>query len=182
MKSDAEEQPDQPIMTSPGVAVFTESETPEESEVDGYIGAKPKEVKEKLGWAVEEPPPIDVSPHVALIRSVDWASTSLGPMETWSSQLRFMCNFLVATPNPGIMFWGPELRIIYNEAYPPLVAKKHPELLGKTPQEGFPEVKPTFPKPMTCSDRSRHGAASSPFIDSVQRPDGAQVWITCCYS
>ncbi|KAJ9647794.1 hypothetical protein H2199_001569 [Coniosporium tulheliwenetii] len=38
------------------------------------------------------------------------------------------------------MLWGPDLNIIYNAAYPSIIANKHPRLLGMRPQEGFPEA------------------------------------------
>lgn len=93
----------------------------------------------KYDWTSSPPPP-GLSPHVELVRSVDWASTALGPMESWSPQLRFMCNFLMANPAPSVMFWGPDLNMIYNAAYPSIIASKHPRVLGMTPQEGFREA------------------------------------------
>lgn len=41
--------------------------------------------------------------HIRFARSVDWASTSLGPIENWSSDLRQMCNLIMASPHPAAM-------------------------------------------------------------------------------
>lgn len=41
--------------------------------------------------------------HIQFARSVDWASTSLGPIEGWSSDLRQMCNLIMASPHPAAM-------------------------------------------------------------------------------
>jgi hypothetical protein len=33
--------------------------------------------------------------HIQFARSVDWASTPLGPIEYWSNDLRAMCNLIM---------------------------------------------------------------------------------------
>lgn len=70
--------------------------------------------------------------HIQFARSVDWASTSLGPIESWSSDLRQMCNLIMASPHPAAMYWGEDLVAIYNEAYVMLAGQKHPALMGMT--------------------------------------------------
>lgn len=69
--------------------------------------------------------------HIQFARSVDWASTSLGPIENWSSDLRQMCNLIMASPHPAAMYWGEDLVAIYNEAYIMLAGQKHPNLMGQ---------------------------------------------------
>jgi hypothetical protein len=41
--------------------------------------------------------------HIRFARSVDWAATSLGPIETWDADLRQMCNLIMASPHPAAM-------------------------------------------------------------------------------
>jgi len=67
--------------------------------------------------------------HIKFARSVDWASTPLGPIENWSFDLRAMCNLIMGSPHPAAMYWGPELIAIYNEAYILLAGQKHPRLM-----------------------------------------------------
>jgi hypothetical protein len=67
--------------------------------------------------------------HIKFARSVDWASTPLGPIENWSFDLRAMCNLVMGSPHPAAMYWGPELIAIYNEAYILLAGQKHPHLM-----------------------------------------------------
>ena len=55
--------------------------------------------------------------HIRFARSIDWASTPLGPIEEWAPELRSMCNLIMASPHPAAMYWGPDLIAIYNEAY-----------------------------------------------------------------
>ncbi|KAF2714322.1 hypothetical protein K504DRAFT_394618, partial [Pleomassaria siparia CBS 279.74] len=78
-----------------------------------------------LDWT-DELAPVRVSPHVAWARSIDWASTQLGPMKSWSSQLRSIANLIMQDPRPAVLFFGPDLIMIYNEAYVELLGDLHP--------------------------------------------------------
>lgn len=78
--------------------------------------------------------------HIQFARSIDWASTSLGPIETWSSDLRQMCNLIMASPHPAAMYWGDDLIAIYNEAYILLAGQKHPHLMGQSYREAWVEI------------------------------------------
>ena len=79
-------------------------------------------------------------PHIQFARSVDWGATSLGPIETWSSDLRQMCNLIMASPHPAAMYWGEDLIAIYNEAYILLAGQKHPALMGQPYHEAWAEI------------------------------------------
>lgn len=72
----------------------------------------------------------DTPEHIRFARSFDWAQTALGPIESWSADLRILSNMLMACPTPVIMYWGPELTAIYNEAYASLAGENHPHLMG----------------------------------------------------
>lgn len=50
----------------------------------------------------------DLPRHIKFARSVDWAATSLGPIELWPSDLRQMCNLIMASPHPaGVLSFCP---------------------------------------------------------------------------
>ena len=78
--------------------------------------------------------------HIQFARSIDWASTKLGPIEEWSSELRSMCNLIMASPHPAAMYWGEDLIAIYNEAYILLAGQKHPYLMGHSYREVWAEI------------------------------------------
>jgi hypothetical protein len=67
--------------------------------------------------------------HIQFARSINWASTPLGPIENWGFDLRAMCNLIMGSPHPAAMYWGPEYIAIYNEAYILLAGQKHPALM-----------------------------------------------------
>jgi PAS domain-containing protein len=78
--------------------------------------------------------------HIQFARSIDWASTALGPIENWSFDLRAMCNLIMGSPHPAAMYWGPEYIAIYNEAYIMLAGKKHPQLMGQSYKVAWAEI------------------------------------------
>ncbi|KAI1105718.1 hypothetical protein F4804DRAFT_110083 [Jackrogersella minutella] len=84
----------------------------------------------------------DLPEHIQFARSRDWASTPLGPIENWSSDLRQMANLVMGSPNPVALYWGPEFTTIYNEAYVALAGAKHPKLMGQCYKEGWVEIWP----------------------------------------
>lgn len=43
--------------------------------------------------------------HASLSRKTDWSKTALGPIESWSSDLRQMVRYLFADSRPGCLFW-----------------------------------------------------------------------------
>lgn len=71
-------------------------------------------------------PPAKMSSHVAFARSIDWSSTPLGPMSSWSSQLRTIANIVIQDPRPAVVFYGPDLIMVYNEAEIELLGGFHP--------------------------------------------------------
>ena len=47
----------------------------------------------------------------------DWAATPLGPPEDWPAPLRSIVRVLLTSRFAMWMAWGPELTVLYNEAY-----------------------------------------------------------------
>lgn len=66
-----------------------------------------------------------------LIRSYDWSSTSLGPVETWPQGLRTCVRIMLASRQPIWIGWGKEQIKLYNDPYKAIVGGKHPWALGK---------------------------------------------------
>ncbi len=65
-----------------------------------------------------------------LIRAKDWSRTALGPIERWPSSLRTMLGVALGSRFPMLIWWGPELLHLYNDAYRPILRDKHPDSLG----------------------------------------------------
>jgi PAS domain S-box-containing protein len=76
----------------------------------------------------------------ALIKTFDWSSTPLGPIERWPQSLKTATGLVVHSPVPIVMLWGPDGVMIYNDAYSVFAGGRHPKLLGSNVREGWPEV------------------------------------------
>ena len=79
----------------------------------------------------------------SLVRAYDWASTPLGPIESWSKELLTIVNLTLASPSPARTMWGPDLILIYNDAYRSFPGPRHPWALGKPAREVYVESWPT---------------------------------------
>ena len=76
----------------------------------------------------------------ALIGAFDWSKTAIGPPEGWSAALRTMVRILLANRFPMLLWWGPEYISIYNDAYRPILGRKHPWGLGKPVRQCWSEI------------------------------------------
>jgi PAS domain S-box-containing protein len=74
-----------------------------------------------------------------LVRGYDWSSTQLGPIEGWSKELVTIVNLTLASSSPARTMWGPELILIYNDAYRSFPGPRHPFALGKSAREVYSE-------------------------------------------
>ncbi|MEV4614970.1 SpoIIE family protein phosphatase [Kitasatospora sp. NPDC049258] len=60
------------------------------------------------------------------MREHPWAQTPMGDPGTWSAGLRTAVRICLTSRFPMIVWWGPELRFLYNDAYMPLLGTNHP--------------------------------------------------------
>jgi PAS domain S-box-containing protein len=75
-----------------------------------------------------------------LIRAHDWSSTPLGPIEDWSESLLLSANLMLSCAFPSLVFWGKELVQLYNDAFIPLLAERHPSGLGQPAQKSWSDA------------------------------------------
>ncbi len=76
----------------------------------------------------------------ALMRSIDWATTPLGLVAKWPASLRTMVTVVLGNRFPMCIWWGPELRHLYNDGYRPMLGAKHPASLGQPASEVWAEI------------------------------------------
>jgi PAS domain S-box-containing protein len=75
-----------------------------------------------------------------LVRTLDWSATPLGRPDNWSLALRITVRIVLANRFPQLLWWGPEYISIYNDAYRPILGRKHPWALGKPVRECWSEI------------------------------------------
>jgi signal transduction histidine kinase len=76
------------------------------------------------------------------IRAFNWSTTPLGPIVSWQQSLRTVVNILLSSRYAMWMCWGPELTMLYNDAYQPTLGLKHPSALGARSNEVWSEIWP----------------------------------------
>ncbi|MBV9279784.1 MAG: response regulator, partial [Chloroflexi bacterium] len=77
----------------------------------------------------------------ALMRTVDWAATPIGGVEGWPQSLRTALSICLASRFPMLIWWGPKLVMLYNDAYRPMLGvTKHPRSMGQAGKECWPEI------------------------------------------
>ena len=86
------------------------------------------------GRASRTPLPVAGAPDslmARMVREFDWASTPLGPADTWPPELKTVVLQVLDSGFPGAVVWGPEFTTIYNDAFRPILGDK-PEALGRS--------------------------------------------------
>lgn len=76
------------------------------------------------------------------LRNYDWAASPFGPAESWSPTLRTAVSLCASTGIPTAIYWGPELRLIYNEAWAPIAGERHPWAFGRPAAEVWADIWP----------------------------------------
>ena len=80
-----------------------------------------------------------------LIRSIDWRRSALGPMERWPASLRAMVANMLHARQPMLLFWGPDLVQLYNDAFVPSFGHgKHPAAMGQPARECWRDAWPVI--------------------------------------
>lgn len=102
-------------------------------------------------FEAQEEPTVDLSPlgsvngasMRAVYDQVEWSATALGPRDTWPALLRLVVDLCLDSEFPVQISWGPDLLVLYNDAYIPLLgAEKHPWALGRPASEVGPDLWP----------------------------------------
>ncbi|HMC15514.1 MAG TPA: ATP-binding protein [Albitalea sp.] len=76
----------------------------------------------------------------AIMRATDWSATRLGPVQHWPQSLKTMLGVVLGSRFPMLLWWGPELLHLYNDAYRPILRDKHPASLGAPAAQVWAEV------------------------------------------
>jgi hypothetical protein len=103
-----------------------------------------------------------------MISRYDCAATPLAPLPDWPASLRTAVDICVSSPFPMVIFWGPEFRLLYNDAYVPMGAK-HPGSLGQPASHIWAEIWPTIGPVLTGVLRTGQVTFSEEQLLIVQR-------------
>ena len=71
-----------------------------------------------------------------LAESVDWSATPLGPRDSWPAGLDAMARTILGAAVPMALACGPQLILLYNDAYAEIIGARHPEAFGGSAPSG----------------------------------------------
>ena len=77
-----------------------------------------------------------------LARTIDWASTPLGPAASWPRSLHVYVDLVMDLPTGAILFWGDDLVQIYNDGYSLIMGPRHPRYFAATYRDCWPDTYP----------------------------------------
>ncbi|MBC7999910.1 MAG: hypothetical protein IAF58_18285, partial [Leptolyngbya sp.] len=75
-----------------------------------------------------------------LFREKDWSTSSLGSVDEWSEVLKLSVGLCLNSRFPLILWWGPELTMLYNEPYIEHLKDKHPKSFGTPGRDVWKEI------------------------------------------
>jgi signal transduction histidine kinase len=76
------------------------------------------------------------------VRAFNWESTAIGPVSEWTETLLGAVNMMLSASHPVLLLSGPELILLYNDAFRPILTDRHPEALGDRGREFWTDVWP----------------------------------------
>lgn len=119
-----------------------------------------------------------------IIAGFDWASTSIGPIETWPLSRKSAISFILRSPVPIVTLWGEDGIMIYNDGYSGFAGGRHPGLFGSRVREGWPEVADFNDNIMKVVLGRGQTLAYRDQVLTLSRHDGVpeQVWLNLDYS
>jgi PAS domain S-box-containing protein len=74
------------------------------------------------------------------MRLKNWDDTALGPLQAWPQSLKVSAGICVSSRFDLIVWWGPELIMLYNDSYRRTLGVKHPKALGAPGRLVYPEI------------------------------------------
>jgi PAS domain S-box-containing protein len=106
------------------------------------------------------------------MRALDWASTPLGPVASWPQSLRTSVSICLDCAFPIVLWWGPQLAILYNDEYIRILGSaKHPNALGQPCADVWTEIWGVI-QPMLAQVMDRGEATRSRDLQLLMNREG----------
>ncbi len=74
------------------------------------------------------------------MRAYDWSQTPLGPPHLWPQSLRSALGICLGSSFPIAIYWGPQLALLYNDAWSPTPRRQTPLGVGSRRYRGVARV------------------------------------------
>ena len=74
------------------------------------------------------------------ISSADWSGRAVGLVDRWPASWKALVSMMLACPTPMFLAWGPELNVVYNDSYRPILGRRAATALGSPFQEVWGDI------------------------------------------
>jgi PAS domain S-box-containing protein len=104
------------------------------------LGSKPIYVEQNIRdllMTIPAEPTTEMSRHIL---ALDWASHGFANPSEWPLELRMAVSLCLNTTLPTAIYWGDDLRLIYNDAWAPIAGEKHPWALARPAREVWADI------------------------------------------
>ncbi|HEY0711074.1 MAG TPA: PAS domain-containing protein, partial [Polyangia bacterium] len=78
------------------------------------------------------------------VAEMSWQATPLGDRDGWPQSLLTTVDICLGSSSPAAVCWGPELTLIYNDAFAVTLGDRHPWALGRPYHDVFLELSHVF--------------------------------------
>ncbi|KZT38755.1 hypothetical protein SISSUDRAFT_1046495 [Sistotremastrum suecicum HHB10207 ss-3] len=91
------------------------------------------------------PRPFEIKDHAfgsmaRRIEAFDWPSVGLPSYAQWPQSLRTATSYVLSSIYPTALWWGPELVLLYNDAYATMSGSKHPSIFAQKGRVSWGEI------------------------------------------
>jgi PAS domain S-box-containing protein len=117
------------------------------------------------------------------INALDWSRTPLGPPQQWEERLRTSVEVMLNSRYPMFVWWGPGLINLYNDAYIPILGKRHPSALGRPAADVWKEIWDTVGAQASIVLQARRATWNEELLLMMERNDFLEeTYFTFSYS
>lgn len=118
----------------------------------------------------------------AMMREFDWGASAFGQPDSWPKSLRAIVNLMLDSTFPMCLSWGPDLRLLYNDAYLPIAGQKHPGAFGARMQDVWAELWPAMDAIVKRALAGESGFFENFPVEVIRYGRPARRWFTLTYA
>jgi signal transduction histidine kinase len=113
----------------------------------------------------------------------NWNLTELGPPEQWPQSLCIALSLCLNSRFPMFVWWGPKLINIYNDAYAPMLGKRHPQAMGRPARDSWEDIWPVLQPQVNAVMQEGQATWNEQVLLVTERNGYAEnAWFTWSYS